>query len=84
VDHLDIVIREKPPELVSPPWMQLKGDDPSSSVYERASERAGTGTHIKNEVARGDASIVNEPFGPPTIESVPSPSCPFPGHGTPS
>jgi hypothetical protein len=64
--------------------MQLKGDDASTSIKKRACQRAGTSAHIKNEVASGDAGVIYEPFGPPTIESMPSPSCPFPGHGGPS
>jgi hypothetical protein len=64
--------------------MQFEGDDTRAVTKQRSRYRSGSGADIKNEVAGTNTGVVNEPFGPPTIESMPSPTCPFPGHGRPS
>jgi hypothetical protein len=78
------LITEFAPQFVGSCWVQFEGDHASTALHERARQRAGTGADVQYEVAGHDAGVINEPFGPPTIESVPSPSCPLPGHGRPS
>jgi hypothetical protein len=71
-------------KLASTSRVQLEGDDACTVTKQRCGYRPGTGTDVKNEVAESNTGVVNEPLGPSTIESMPSPSCPFPGHGRPS
>jgi hypothetical protein len=75
---------ERATKFVSTSGVQFKGDDARAPRHQRVRDRAGSRADIQDQVASGDTGVINEPFGPPAIESVPSPSCPFPGHGVPS
>jgi hypothetical protein len=76
-----VVIGKSLSELLCSSWMQLECDDPRALAHQSTRQHAGTGPNIQNEFARSDAGVAHEPFCPLAIESVPSPSCPWPGHG---
>jgi hypothetical protein len=61
--------------------MQLECDDSRTTVHQSARQYAVTGPDIQDELASSDIGVAHEPFGPLAIEPVPSPSCPWPGHG---
>jgi hypothetical protein len=82
--HRDFLPGERSTKIVRTAWVKFKSNNTGASLNERSRERTRTGTNIENEVTGRDAGVSNESFGPPTIESVPSPSCPFLGHGKPS
>ncbi len=77
----DVGVGEFAPKFLNASWVQLEGNDARASLDEWSDECAGTGTDIENEVAGTYSGVVNESFGPSTIESMPSPSCPLLGHG---
>jgi hypothetical protein len=82
--HRDVLLTKFPSKFVGSRWVQFKGDDARTSIDERACERTGPRADIQYEVASRDAGVINKPFGPSTVESMPSPSCPMLGHGVPS
>jgi hypothetical protein len=59
-------------------------DDPSPLLDKRARQRTGTGANVNDEMAWPNSSVGHHLFGPTTIELMPPPACPFPGHGGPS
>jgi hypothetical protein len=82
--HRDLFSRELSAKIVRSGWVKFKGNDVGASLDEGSRERTATGANIEYQITGRDAGVIYEPFGPPTIESVPSPSCPFLGHGKPS
>ena len=64
--------------------MKFHCDDPSTMLDKRARQRTGPCAYINDEVARPYSSVGHHLLGPTTIELMPPPMCPFPGHGGPS
>jgi hypothetical protein len=56
-----------------PSGVGLHGDNSRPDLEEWASNGAGTGTHVDDECARGDAGLSDEQLGPASIEGVPAP-----------
>jgi hypothetical protein len=84
LNHHDAVIDELLSKFLRTGGMELEGDDPSATAQQWPRQRAGAGSNIEHQVAATDAGAVHEPFGPRTIEAMPPPTCPLPGHGRPS
>jgi len=74
--------------------VELDRDDPGASEDQRRGERALAGPDIKDEFARADTGLSDDPRSPLMIEPMPSPrpagsrlALPIPGgggHGGPS
>lgn len=64
--------------------VQLKSNDACPSLDKGPRNRTRSGADVKYEIAGRDTGGVNESLRPLTFESVPSPSRPLLGHGTPS
>jgi hypothetical protein len=79
-----VVVGEDPSKVFRSSWMQLERNNSSTPPNKGTCERSRTGTNIEHEIAGRDSGLFNQAFGPLAIESMPSPSCPLHGHGTPS
>lgn len=75
---------ESASEVFRSKWVEFEGDDSCAVSNQVARDRATPGADVENEIVTSDVGVVNEPFGPLTVESVPSPACPLLGHGRPS
>ncbi|MGC2176260.1 MAG: hypothetical protein WA614_12470 [Acidimicrobiales bacterium] len=76
-----VVVGKSLSQLLCSSRMQLECDDSRSLVHQSTRQYAGPGPDIQDELASSDIGVAHEPFGPSAIEPVPSPSCPWPGHG---
>jgi hypothetical protein len=61
--------------------MQLDRDHACAGLDEWARERAPTGPDIDDEIAGAEPRVSDEPLSPSGIELMPSPWCPWLGHG---
>jgi hypothetical protein len=80
--HIEAV--EAMPQCARPIWVKFHCDDPSSMLDKRARQRPGPCANINDEVAWPNSGVGHHLLGPTTIELMPPPACPFPGHGEPS
>jgi hypothetical protein len=83
--HRDGRICEPVAEALSPPRVELDGNDTRAGIEQLARERARAGTDVENQVGRIDPCRENEAASPAVSELMPSPARPpLGGHDAPS
>lgn len=68
-------------ELRGSAGMELDGDDPRAALHEWPRERAEAGADVEDEIAGPEPGVSDELLRPAGIELMPSPGCPWRGHG---
>ncbi len=79
--HDDDVVAELRAKVGRSAGMQLDRDHACAGLDERASERAPTGPDVDDEIAGAEPRVSDELLRPAGIELMPSPWCPWRGHG---
>ncbi len=72
--HRHVVVGKPLPQVPSAPWVQLDGDHLSASGHELGGDCSVTGTEVKNELARADVGVLDDPGRPLLNEAMPGPT----------